>query len=452
MKGEESKKEMGQQSAKIVPIECDAKCIEQVSTILPVDVWCTILSRVNKRGLRIREYNTHTQVCKGFRRIANLSVTKLDINSIVTVGPHRKCTLLAHIISEEVLKQFINLKSLHISFEGVNIYELHEKITSSEYIGMYLSDKVNDDEKLNELDANFKLGLQTIHEVTHPGYRPLSFGAEMDKCGHIISGMWAMLRTVQKTDTPLTIDKKMERTADIYPFLHKFIIEDTVCFFTSLEELRIHTCFDTHLSFIDRLPMLKSLSLCVSTSQHSGKEMQLLMRGASTHPSLRYFESDIDTWFDSDIDWSIFPKVTSVKLDMRVWFGSMIDENSCNHAMKNIIENLPDIEELRILGLAKQDGRYPFKSLEKLQKLRILDISSVKNIRKVDLDDICDIPCLQTLVVTYSQIKKQVNEMTMLDDNMVWEILDEPKISVCERLINDIMSDKRPDINVVWLR
>lgn len=438
---------MGQENSKITPIECDASHIEKVSNTLPVDIWCTILGYVGNYGLNIQEYRTHTQVCKGFYSISKLSVTKLDVIEIVANNPYRRCTLLAHIISEKVLQQFVNLRVLRISFADVNIYELYEKITNEEYKHKYLSNKINDDKKLNELDSDLEAGVQVILEVTKPYYYPLDFNEVVEKNGRVIKGLWAMLRTVQKTDTPLLQSSKISRSVELYPLLNKLIIEDAVCFFSGLEELSIHTCFDTSLIFVGQLRKLKSLSICASTSKFSGTETCLKTHMMDPHPFLKHFESDINSFFSEDIDWNMFPNVTSVSLDMRMW-GTHLE---CNPVMKGIVKNLRTIEKLVVLGLSREKDYYPFECLKSLEKLQALDISCVESVCERDLEDICNIPNLRELTISYSQLGENVGIEILVNDVLANLCRHGDNKMLYDYFINRYIEEKRPDINVIYV-
>lgn len=402
---------MGQEKSKITPIITEKIDLVQLINIFPQDIWNTILTHANEDGL-LQEYRVHTQVCKGLLQISKLSIRKLDLITVATNSPYRTCTLLAHIVSERILQQFTNLKVLHISFKDLNIFELYEKITSNEYRGVYLSNKINKDDKLTEYDAEFKHGLEVMSVVTKPGYVSETFAENMKLTGDILKGMWAMVRIVQNTTTPFSLAKKKQITPELYTLLHKLIIDDMVCTL-NLEELYMDTCFDVYLKFVENLPQLNRLRVSVSTALESGAVAYLIAKDISNvyHQNIIHFETGVDTIIKGNrmgnvelpINWKrLFPNIKSICMDMSEYIDDEMDIwPEPNFVIESVVASLPDIEDMTILALSsyKQPYDRPFKYLSQLKKLKRLDVSHIGELNRNDLRDICEIQYLQELVL-----------------------------------------------------
>jgi hypothetical protein len=444
-----------------IDVTCTEESIEQLINIFPIDVWRYILGNSNDHGLHISEYRNQLFVCKGFMHAAKLSVSSLDLIELSRISPYRKCTLVSHIIREGVLKIFPNLKTLHISFSDLNIFELHEKLTDEYYKGKSLKEKTDVDDKLTEFENDVeKLVAEHNELIKNP---PKKFGMKdaFKIIGILVEGVWSSLRIIQNTSMPFSPETRYEKSGELYPLLEKIIVNECICNL-NLNKLYLHTCFDISLLFVAKMQNLRTLSISVNASRYSKRDAVVYLSsnvfatGKKVHDvlpeqnrtvlcseaisssrlreelidqneinktetnndnlpthNLEGLEIGVNTQFTASFEElaAVFPNIKTLSVNTNTPYENAVQYfgQEKPNTIGSLVLNFPQIEKLTITNNTNEyEYSYmcgvmqlnkQFDPLCKLSKLRKLDVSTI-NISPIDLISISTIPNLRELVIS----------------------------------------------------
>lgn len=215
-----------------------------------------IFNEANEGGLDLKTYRNQIFVCEDWRHRAIKSITTLDIVKLLETTPHRKCTLMAHIIADSPLHRFPNLRSLNISFQGFGIFEFHKKMTRPEKRNFnkqmtYFSD----DQRLESYEKDLVETKKKVFDVIKdPNGSVLVKICKM--LGSVPSIAWNISGYNRLTGASFNRDKNKIKMDSIYTTLEKSLITSFIDFQT-LTTLKINAIIDLNLYFIAQMPNLK---------------------------------------------------------------------------------------------------------------------------------------------------------------------------------------------------
>lgn len=102
------------------------------------DIFIPVLRIDNESGLNLRNYRSQSLVSKEWRILATESITIIDIDKLKKTSKYRKLSLLAKILSDDILSSFVNLDKLVIYLPDIDsnwldLYDLIENKNHNTY-------------------------------------------------------------------------------------------------------------------------------------------------------------------------------------------------------------------------------------------------------------------------------------------------------------------------------
>lgn len=390
----------------------------------------TILGYNNKNGLDLKQYRNQVFVSKLWRHLAILSIKILDLAALKENSSHRKCTLLAHIFADYDIHRFPNLKTLKVSFVGVEALEFYDKLISTEKRDFSEEQRFfSANKKLDRIDKNQINNWESMKKRRDDGRNLKILRSIPDMC----SIAWNTYRYSNTTDIPFW--KRVEKKEEIYNDLSKRFIT-SLADLRQLEHLTIITSFNLDLSFIAWLPKLKYFHAS-TTDTFLSKGGQIFIEPLNQ----LYQPHNIETLrigssepFSSFQNWNIkFPCLTKLSISTGVSYDNNFGLNDFSDRMTSLIENLPQLTNLKLGGISS--GR-PFQNLYKLTNLTKLNLSLYFT-QNNDLIDIAQVFSLRELVVLDVG---QCKEKSFRATNGIYQLFDEEAIRLFELTRADVFT------------
>lgn len=383
--------------------EFQQKIIQELSLI--------ILGLANEGGLDLKTYRNQVFVCKEWRDLAIKSITILDIQDLMENSPHRKCTLLAHIIADYPIHRFSNLNSLNINFSEVNMIEFHKKINDPEKrIFKKQQDYFSDDRRLDRIENKINMRAKNF-QITLENPEVNIVSKVFTAIGGGINLLWNAAWHSQIIGMPFKREEIKNKTDSISGDIEKIILTnllDLKC----LTKLNLGAWDNINLFFLQHMPNLKTFTVKSSSPIFADALGNMLY--PHDLESL-YLKGSIQlTNFDG---WSKFHKLK--KLHLNISFVEVRDDehynisapNQINPIIQSLVTNLSQLENLTIgkrlfsnINLCEYISQFP--------KLKTLNLSS-SLLSNFDLMELIKIKTLQKLILPdYLSDKSSIKEMT----------------------------------------
>lgn len=381
------------------------KIIQELSLI--------ILGLANERGLDLKTYRNQVLVCKEWRDLAIKSITILDIQNLMENSPHRRCTLLAHIIADYPIHRFSNLNSLNINFSEVNMIEFHKKLNApEERIFKKQQDYFSDDRRLDRIENKINMrakNFQIILENPEVNLVSKVFTA----IGGGINLLWNAAWHSQIIGMPFKREEIKNKTDSISGDIEKIILTnllDLKC----LTKLNLGAWDNINLFFLQHMPNLKTFTVKSSSPIFA----DALGNMQETH-NLETLHLSGPIQLSNFEGWSKFHKLKKLHLDIifveaKTKYGdyeSIIEPNHINTIIQSLVKNLPQLEILNIENRLFSDINL-CEFLSQLPKLKILDLSA-SLLSDPDLMELTKIKTLEKLILPdYLKDEKSKKKMT----------------------------------------